>query len=702
VRKLVALLGYIPRPAVAAGADLAIRADGRLPIILPAGMQFRSGAFPGGTPQVFELTNDTTVHPFLNGWELERSRRPTLTAGPPYALSQGSLLLDPKSNRLKVAQFVLVEELDNESNTSARQVQSVADVTGSDGAKYQSAVFDLPVPIGGSTPVADVQVSTSTQTGTIWQYEVAGWPSGLISDGVQSAVVFDTVQRSIQLNDKIVLDKAGDRRWFSVAQLMETQADTPNSGSATVADSGGTVTSNVSVTSQVTLTVILLDAEMNDPSRREPAAADWTGGDAPNVKVRFGFRQGAAVTSEMLLTLSPGDPMVLAAPVEAPQDGSAPGVFLLEDNDTNGIEISAAIDYVARTLTPAPPLGTPLAAPVEAYGNVIGTTRGEAVSGELLGSGDASQTNQTFALKKNPLTYLPGVDAAQSTLKVYVDGLLWSEAPSFYGAGSTSQIYIVRQDDAGTSSVIFGDPACRLNSGSNVVAYYRYGAGKASPPAGSIQQLGKAFKGVTSVRNPVAAAGGDDAEPAGNMRTYAPRSALLLGRAISLADMEAAAASVGGVRAVHCEWQWNTQRQRPLVQIWYIGAQSLVTSVKTKLRGLSDSVTPIDVAQANSIPTTLSLSIEIDPRLLADNVLPAVRAALMNPDSGLLAPELIGIGQALFESAIFEAVLAVPGAVAVQGLLLNGSAMSAYGVVPGTGNYFDFENGALVLNGKAS
>src|SRR5215831_8127008 len=166
--------------------------------------------------------------------------------------------------------------------------------------------------------------------------------------------------------------------------------------------------------------------------------------------------------------------------------------------------------------------------------------------------------------------------------------------------------------------------------------------------------------------------------------------------------MEAAAASVGGVRAVRCEWRWNIKRQRPLVEVYYIGAASVAQSVVKKLRGLSDSVTPIEVDQATAIPSTLSLSIEIDPRRLEADVIAAVRSTLMDPASGILAPEHVGIGLALFQSRIFDAVLAVPGTVAVHGLLLNGSVFKDYGVDPGAGNYFDFETGALVLNGKAA
>jgi predicted phage baseplate assembly protein len=398
--------------------------------------------------------------------------------------------------------------------------------------------------------------------------------------------------------------------------------------------------------------------------------------------------------------------MLLTPPVEPPQDGKSPSRFLLEDKDFSGIEISAEIDFTAKKLVPVPAaaLLQTLIAPVTAYGNVVTASRGETVAGEVLGSGNASIGSQTFKLKKSPLTYQPAPTGVASTLTVYVNGLQWTEVPSFFGTTSAAEVYIVRQNDDGDSFVTFGDGArgSRLPSGNNnVVAYYRYGAGKASPPSGSIHQMAKPIKGITGVRNPVAAAGGDDAEGPEGLRTYAPRSALLLGRAISIADMEAATAEVGGVRAVRVEWRWNPLRQRPVVQVWYVGSANLVKDVRQKLRALSDSVAPIDVEHATPVPGSLSLSIQIDSRRIEGDVLIEIRKTLMNGETGLLAPERIGIGLALFRSRIFEIVLGVPGAVAVTGLLWNGRIFNSYGIQPGSGKYFDLEAGALILNGKA-
>src|SRR5207253_593631 len=84
---------------------------------------------------------------------------------------------------------------------------------------------------------------------------------------------------------------------------------------------------------------------------------------------------------------------------------------------------------------------------------------------------------------------------------VWVDGLRWTEVPSFYGAAPDSQVYIVRQRDDGASVVTFGDGerGARLPSGvGNVVATYRFGAGEAAPPAFSIKQLARPVPGRRS------------------------------------------------------------------------------------------------------------------------------------------------------------------------------------------------------------
>jgi predicted phage baseplate assembly protein len=345
---------------------------------------------------------------------------------------------------------------------------------------------------------------------------------------------------------------------------------------------------------------------------------------------------------------------------------------------------------------------------VQVYGNVVSASRGETVPAEVLGSGDASFPNQSFVLQKKPLTYLPSPSAqnewgAVSTLDIYVDGLRWTEVASFFGVAPDAQIYVVRQRDDGTSAVTFGDGVngARLPSGvDNVMATYRFGGGAASPPAFSVKQVVRPVPRLKSMVNPVAAAGGEDAELPESLRKRAPKGALLLGRAVSIQDFEAAANAVGGVRLASAQWGWQPERQRPGVQVWYIGAASLAAFVSQRLRSISDPSRLISVTQAVAVPASLALGLHTDPRRDAAVVVAAVRALLLAPGTGLLEPEQLGIGRPLFRSRIMQTVLAVPGTVAVSSVTWNGMPFSDYGQTAGAGRYFDFESGGLAVSGS--
>jgi hypothetical protein len=305
------------------------------------------------------------------------------------------------------------------------------------------------------------------------------------------------------------------------------------------------------------------------------------------------------------------------------------------------------------------------------------------------------------------LTYLPVASGNTSsgmgsTLTVYVDGLRWTEVPNFYGHASEEEIYIVRQDDKGVSVVTFGDGLMgrRLSTGASVVGYYRFGGGGAMPPSGSITQLAKPFKGLKSVRNPVPAYGGADEEASNSLQKFAPRSALLLGRTVSLADLEAAAASFAGVRAVAAEWRWSKTLQVPSAHIWYLADGDLTQLLLNRLRGMSQPDTPIDVERAVAWPKQLSIQLKTDPKRFEEDVCSAARTALMNVETGLLAPERLGIGKPLFRSALFEFLLRVEGVDSVTGLTYNTAPFTAYGVKPPAGYYFDFA-AALFINGRS-
>jgi hypothetical protein len=457
-----------------------------------------------------------------------------------------------------------------------------------------------------------------------------------------------------------------------------------------------------------------LDADLDAAARRGANPA-WGSGAPAKMTLFYGFVRTGSVVTVPKTAVASTDALLFSGTVETPAESQKISRLLLEDRNTLGCAVGGTVDYANGQIKLDQGAGwpVPLTPPITVYGNVVTVTRGETIPSEILGSGDASRASQSFVLKKAPLTYTaaPTVDNEQgvaSSLQVYVNNIRWREAPSFFGCGPQDQVYIVRHN-AGAAVVTFGDGqrGARLPTGAdNVVATYRYGAGKAAPPAGGITQLARPVKGLTGVRSPVAAGGGSDAENPDQLRTYAPRSALLLGRAVSVDDMQVVAAGAPGVRAATAEWRWSKDKQRPVVQIWYIGDANARTTVSQRLRRVSDSTTPIAVDVATPIVLRLAIDVEIDARYLDDVVLPQVRAALMDGELGVLAPARIGIGQPLFRSQVFAAALSVEGVIDVRGLAFAFGAVKwpwvAHVIKPPAGMYLDFAAGGVELNGKES
>ena len=714
VRKLVALLGYLPSPAVGATATLAALASGVQPVTLPAGIAFRSAAFDGNPPQVFQLTQQTTIDPFTNQWLIEADHPGIITA------ATGSFFLIKQNVTIKTGTLLLLTNSTNSAQNQVLTVSASAPYTGWDGTAYAKISFSTPWSLSIGTPLSALNLLSGTASALI---------DSFADTNPTDTLVLDQLYRNIRAGDYLVINgqKTGsltvtgpghvyhylrerglESRWFTVDSVQDTTK-------TIVAGTSFTINGTDYTTPDTTVPVssIGLDTDLNSPTRKSISTlGDWTDPAASQLILYFGFQSIGSITDEPNKTLAPNDPMQLTPPVQQPSENPLPSTFLLQDTRLNGTELTGQIDFTAAVFTPdqGQTFSPNLINPVDLYGNVLAVNRGETVAGEILGSGDATAINQTFTLKKNPLTYLPSPTAddirgVAATLSVYVDGIRWTETTFFYNTKPTDRVYILRQNDNGETLVTFGDGinGARLPTGANnIVANYQTGAGAAAPTAGTITQIVNPFKGLRSVFNVLAAGGGADADPADKIRTLGPDSALLLGRAVSIDDVTVASANYPGVQTVQVEWRWQPAAQQPMIHIWYIGPGILPSQLVQKIHGLTDPTVPIFAEVATSRPSTMQLDVNIDPTYQEDTVLAALREALAATPQGFLLPAVLGIGQTLFRSALFEAALAVEGILYVNGIIWDGTPFLEYGRRAPAGCYYDFNAGTLILNGKAS
>jgi predicted phage baseplate assembly protein len=303
--------------------------------------------------------------------------------------------------------------------------------------------------------------------------------------------------------------------------------------------------------------------------------------------------------------------------------------------------------------------------------NVIAATHGETVREEILGGGDGLQPNQRFTLRKPPLTFVsaPTARGSESTLEVRVDEVLWDEAASLHDLGPCDRRYVLRIDQDGATSVIFGDGShgARPSTGTeNVRATYRSGIGMAGMVlAEKLTLLQTRPLGIQSVINPLEASGAEEPESRDGARRNAPLTVLTLDRIVSLRDYEdfaRAFAGIGKAQAVELR-----RGELVLVHLTMAAANgdeiSETSSVFVNLVEAIDRVrdpgaTVVVESYARRF-FNLEADILVDRRYRPESVLEAARSAL----AAAFSFELRDFGQPATAAEIITLIQAVPGVV---------------------------------------
>lgn len=702
LRRLVELIGYHPRPALAARVTLALLAEeGNGPVAVPAGTAFRSAAFGDEPPHVFETTVPARIDPRRNEWTLAPIRDRVI---------KDDYFLNPDEAAVERGDLVLIrwgDQRDTARMTTAH-IKELTTQNALDGNTYLKVEFNEDVSPGtGGARVGKATLLKATRTAT--------------ADAESTVLV--TIRPVLRLRGRPLfpplepLPEPGFLTSNSWLRFESTQ-DELEPGQLVIVTRGASKRHHARIGDVKEIPVeqnpqAFEETDFDPPSvpvtriRIHPPLPDgWENGD---LRVHFGLVEAGRLTrpARHRVRLSDLEPSASFEGVSEPlEEGAQPNGLLLlgADGIGAGLAGTAKVDPAGSgRLEPAQGAAGfrhALRTPVRAFGNRVEATRGESVVNEVLGSGDASIAFQKFALGKDPLTYVrdpAAPDGRRSTLQVRVNGLLWREVTSFFGAGPDAEVYTVRRHpETGRSIVTFGDgkTGARLPTGvDNVVASYRFGAGAAAPPANSITQLARPVAGIRSVENPVPAGGGADGDRPKDLRRSAPDSALLLGRAVSLRDFEALAREFGVVNA-RADWTWDGRTQRAVVKILFIpssdaAAEANERELRATLLGQADPNTPLVARQASPVPAELVVDLVPGPRRNPEDVERAVAHALTDPETGLLALENVPIGRPLFRSAVFEQILSVEGAESVRGLSFNGQPFGA-SRNPGEGRYFSF------------
>jgi len=310
---------------------------------------------------------------------------------------------------------------------------------------------------------------------------------------------------------------------------------------------------------------------------------------------------------------------------------------------------------------------------VTIYGNVAHATHGQTCR-EVLGSGDASQALQQFALKQQPLTYVSAATpaGAASTLEVRVNDLLWHEAAGLSDLGPNDRKYLTRTADDATTTVVFGNGilGARLPTGqNNVQATYRKGLGAGgNAQAGQISLLASKPLGVSGVVNPIGASGGADREGLDAGRRNAPIAVTALDRLVSVQDYADFARTFAGVGKAAAARLPDGRRQ--VVHVTIAGADDipidqtsdLYQNLGAALHDYGDPSLPITLAVRERLVLVLSLQVKTQADCLWEVVEAAVRTALL----GALGFDQVELAEDLLLSSVIAVAQAVAGVDSVE------------------------------------
>ncbi|MEP1610414.1 MAG: hypothetical protein ABJL72_00660 [Roseobacter sp.] len=654
IRRLVGLIGYRPRPALAAQALIAGIVEGSDPVLAPALSGFIADAAGDTPPQEFELETETTLDPLRNRWTVAPVRDPVF--------DPGNILIDPGSRSATEGSWLAVS---HGGNYAPQRLLGLFNETALDGASYiKMELSNTPTLPPAGTPLSDI---------SIWSFSQNA-PVHAIDD------ITDPDETDLTLVGLFTQIRVGE------LALIEDSAETDQKD-ATVGAVTSVSFSEIDLLADIsteTIKTAVTIVRVNVPTDINAASALF----------RFGRLRAGKLVAPAKPFLDAGD--ISARPLLT---GRHDGAGL---SDLNELLLKGARDQGAHvpgnvvvnntgqgTLTPAGSFAGfdgALRAPVEIFGNVMRITRGKSVQ-EQLGSGKGPGVPfQSFTLAKSPLTYLSDPKAkggARSSLQLHVDGILWTEVESLFLYGAQDRVYTVDLDSDGKATVTFGDGQFGLPPSlgvGNVSAQYRFGAGDPAPKANTIRQIAGPVPKLRRIFNVTDAYGGGPGDLPQDIRFNAPASSASFDRAISASDFAALARNYGALAAVAVtEWVPDRLREGVVVVAIFEGqaTQNAVAGLEAHLVAKAAEATPIRVVAATPYAGDLRLSyataVDANPAQVAADL----RETLLNPFTGFLAPRQAEIGGPVFRSAILGRAAKVNGIDQLIGLTWAGAAMPA-------------------------
>ncbi len=668
VRQLARTLGYELRPGVAARVELAVdveTADGSPAVIdLPAGMPVQTVPAPLALPQIFETSAALEARGAWNA--IPAADR----VGQELPYRSDTIWLEGSASTVRVDDMVLVVGSERRGVTATEphtgdhekwDLRRVVEVTPDppNAAGWTRLRLDRGLGFTTARPlvaVEDLEVFAFTR-----RLNLFGWSApekGLLDPkhaGQWSDWDIDAAERTLEIDGDVPELAVGS--WLALDQPGLTEAYQVTSITPSGAKKFG-------ISGRVTLAGVDVEHNLARFDRGRALVHAVTQPLPASRRPRPDL-VGASATGEpgRTLQIQPVDP-----PLPADRLVLVSGIT---DAGTEAVEASTVTTTRAHpdgtvTLTLEPPLANRYhAGTVRVRANVVLATHGETVQ-HVLGSGDGRETYPRFTLRRAPLTHVRSTTApsgAEAALEIRVEGVAWAATDDLDDATSSDQIYVPRQNEAGETTLTFGDGihGARLPTGvENVEATYRVGIGadgRADP--GQVRLPMRKPRGMAAIHNPLPSRDWAPAEDLDEARLNAPQRIRTLDRAVSVADYADFARGYSGVGRARADLVWNGQLDTVVVSVLDSLGQPASASLLADLRSTVDEHREQRAAR-RIVPGTVvdvgaRLTLTVDPTHEVDVVAASVRSHLLGAFGAL------DFAAPLASSAVLVVAAGVPG-----------------------------------------
>lgn len=278
-----------------------------------------------------------------------------------------------------------------------------------------------------------------------------------------------------------------------------------------------------------------------------------------------------------------------------------------------------------------------------------------------------------------PREATPRISSLTGTLGTVIEP--WTPRRDLLGSADDASDFVVEVEDDGRARLRFGDEdnGKRPDPDTHFTVSYRIGNGvSGNVGAEAIAHIvGIAVGSFNSLRNPVPAAGGVEAEDIEAARRDAPQAFRTQERAVTPADYAAAAERRPEVQRAAATFRWTGSWHTVFVTADRFGGGEVDARFSARLRRHLERFRmagyDLEVNDPRYVPLDVELHLCVKPDYFRTHVLQAVQRELSSnvlPDArlGLFHPDNFSFGEPVYLSRIIAAAQAVEGVDAVRAL----------------------------------